>query len=48
MAFEADVLRNLYGRRDGGAYLCSTVGLAVVLSEADPADLGVQRSDRHS
>ena len=33
MAFEAIFLRHLYGRRDGGAYLLLTFGLAVVLSE---------------
>jgi len=34
MAFERTLLRRLYGRRDGGAYLMVTFGLAVVLSEA--------------
>jgi branched-subunit amino acid ABC-type transport system permease component len=34
MAFERVFLRRLYGRRDGGAYLMVTFGLAVVLSEA--------------
>ncbi len=34
MAFEALLLRHLHGRRDGGAYLMVTFGLAVVLSEA--------------
>jgi branched-subunit amino acid ABC-type transport system permease component len=33
MAFERVFLRYLYGRRDGGAYLLLTFGLAVVLSE---------------
>jgi branched-subunit amino acid ABC-type transport system permease component len=33
MAFERVLLRHLYGRRDGGAYLLLTFGLAVVLSE---------------
>ena len=33
MAFERIFLRPLYGRRDGGAYLLVTFGLAVVLSE---------------
>ncbi len=33
MAFERIFLRSLYGRRDGGAYLLLTFGLAVVLSE---------------
>jgi branched-chain amino acid transport system permease protein len=33
MAFERIFLRRLYGRRDGGAYLMLTFGLAVVLSE---------------
>jgi branched-chain amino acid transport system permease protein len=33
MAFERIFLRYLYGRRDGGAYLLLTFGLAVVLSE---------------
>ena len=33
MAFERIFLRRLYGRRDGGAYLLLTFGLAVVLSE---------------
>ena len=33
MAFERIFLRHLYGRRDGGAYLLLTFGLAVVLSE---------------
>ena len=33
MAFERIFLRPLYGRRDGGAYLLLTFGLAVVLSE---------------
>ena len=33
MAFEWIFLRHLYGRRDGGAYLLLTFGLAVVLSE---------------
>jgi branched-chain amino acid transport system permease protein len=33
MAFERVFLRPLYGRRDGGAYLLLTFGLAVVLSE---------------
>ena len=33
MAFERLFLRRLYGRRDGGAYLLLTFGLAVVLSE---------------
>jgi branched-chain amino acid transport system permease protein len=33
MAFERVFLRHLYGRRDGGAYLLLTFGLAVVLSE---------------
>ena len=33
MAFERVFLRPLYGRRDGGAYLLVTFGLAVVLSE---------------
>ena len=32
-AFEWIFLRHLYGRRDGGAYLLLTFGLAVVLSE---------------
>src|SRR3954451_1697444 len=45
MAFERLFLRRLYGRRDGGAYLMVTFGLAVVLSEAirlvwGPAPLG--------
>src|ERR1700733_10720030 len=34
MAFELLFLRRLYSRRDGGAYLMVTFGLAVVLSEA--------------
>jgi branched-chain amino acid transport system permease protein len=34
MAFERVFLRRLYGRRDGGAYLMVTFGLAVVMSEA--------------
>lgn len=34
MAFEKAFLSRLYGRRDGGAYLMLTFGLAVVLSEA--------------
>jgi len=34
MAFEVGLLRHLHGRRDGGAYLMVTFGLAVVLSEA--------------
>src|ERR1700719_973039 len=33
IAFEQIFLRHLYGRRDGGAYLLLTFGLAVVLSE---------------
>ena len=33
MAFERIFLRPLYGRRDGGAYLLLTFGLAVVLNE---------------
>ena len=33
MTFERIFLRPLYGRRDGGAYLLLTFGLAVVLSE---------------
>lgn len=33
MGFERIFLRRLYGRRDGGAYLMVTFGLAVVLSE---------------
>jgi branched-chain amino acid transport system permease protein len=33
MTFERIFLRHLYGRRDGGAYLMLTFGLAVVLSE---------------
>ena len=33
MAFKRIFLRPLYGRRDGGAYLLLTFGLAVVLSE---------------
>lgn len=33
VAFEWIFLRHLYGRRDGGAYLLLTFGLAVVLSE---------------
>ena len=33
MAFERTFLRPLYGRRDGGAYLLLTFGLALVLSE---------------
>jgi branched-chain amino acid transport system permease protein len=33
MGFERIFLRPLYGRRDGGAYLLLTFGLAVVLSE---------------
>ncbi len=34
MAFEIGLLRHLHGRRDGGAYLMVTFGLAVVMSEA--------------
>jgi branched-chain amino acid transport system permease protein len=34
MAFERAFLRRLHGRRDGGAYLMITFGLAVVMSEA--------------
>lgn len=34
MAFERVFLRYLYGRRDSGAYLMVTFGLAVVMSEA--------------
>ncbi len=34
MSFERVFLRRLYGRRDGGAYLMVTFGLAVVMSEA--------------
>lgn len=34
MTFEKLLLARLYGRRDGGAYLMLTFGLAVVLSEA--------------
>ena len=33
IAFEQIFLRHLYGRRDGGAYLLLTFGLAIVLSE---------------
>ncbi|TMJ22274.1 MAG: branched-chain amino acid ABC transporter permease [Alphaproteobacteria bacterium] len=33
MAFERIFLRPLYGRRDGGAYLLLTFGLAIVLNE---------------
>jgi branched-chain amino acid transport system permease protein len=33
MAFEWIFLRHLYGRREGGAYLLLTFGLAIVLSE---------------
>ena len=40
MAFEWSLLRHLYGRRDGGAYLLLTFGLAVVHERGDPADLG--------
>jgi branched-subunit amino acid ABC-type transport system permease component len=48
MAFERIFLRPLYGRRDGGAYLLLTFGLAVVLSEliriiwgAQPLSFGI-------
>jgi branched-chain amino acid transport system permease protein len=45
MLFERLFLRPLYGRRDGGAYLMVTFGLAVVMSQAirlvwGPAPLG--------
>src|SRR5499425_493972 len=42
MAFEMTLLRPLYGRRDGGAYLLLTFGLAVVLSETIRLIWGVQ------
>src|SRR5215472_14101098 len=42
MGFEATFLRHLYGRRDGGAYLLLTFGLAVVLSELIRLIWGVQ------
>src|SRR3954453_9825035 len=42
MAFERLFLRRLYGRRDGGAYLMVTFGLAVVLSEAIRVVWGAQ------
>ena len=42
MAFEWILLRHLYGRRDGGAYLMLTFGLAVVLSEVIRLIWGVQ------
>src|SRR6476660_3978247 len=42
MAFERTLLRHLYGRRDGGAYLLLTFGLAVVLSEVIRLIWGVQ------
>jgi branched-chain amino acid transport system permease protein len=42
MAFEMALLRPLYGRRDGGAYLLLTFGLAVVLSEVIRLIWGVQ------
>jgi branched-subunit amino acid ABC-type transport system permease component len=42
MAFERTLLRHLYGRRDGGAYLLLTFGLAVVLSELIRLIWGVQ------
>ena len=42
MAFEWTLLRHLYGRRDGGAYLLLTFGLAVVLSEVIRVIWGVQ------
>src|SRR6195256_7028094 len=42
MAFERIFLRRLYGRRDGGAYLLLTFGLAVVLSELVRIIWGVQ------
>jgi branched-chain amino acid transport system permease protein len=42
MAFEWTLLRHLYGRRDGGAYLLLTFGLAVVLSELIRLIWGVQ------
>ena len=49
MAFERIFLRPLYGRRDGGAYLLLTFGLAIVLNElirvmgfaAAPLGLGI-------
>ncbi|MEA3074754.1 MAG: branched-chain amino acid transport system permease protein [Alphaproteobacteria bacterium] len=53
MAFERIFLRYLYGRRDGGAYLLLTFGLAVVLSEliriiwgAQPLSAGIPDSLR--
>ena len=42
MAFEWTLLRCLYRRRDGGAYLLLTFGLAVVLSEVIRVIWGVQ------
>ena len=42
MAFECIFLRPLYGRRDGGAYLLLTFGLAVVLSEVVRVIWGAQ------
>jgi branched-chain amino acid transport system permease protein len=42
IAFEWMFLRRLYGRRDGGAYLLLTFGLAVVLSELIRLIWGVQ------
>jgi len=42
MAFERVFLRPLYGRRDGGAYLLLTFGLAVVLSEVIRVIWGTQ------
>ena len=42
MAFERTLLRHLYGRRDGGAYLLLTFGPAVVLSEVIRLIWGVQ------
>ncbi len=42
MAFEIGLLRRLHGRRDGGAYLMVTFGLAVVMSEAIRLGWGAQ------
>ena len=44
MAFERTFLRPLYGRRDGGAYLLLTFGLAIVLSEIIRLIWGPSRS----
>jgi branched-chain amino acid transport system permease protein len=42
IAFEVGLLRHLHGRRDGGAYLMVTFGLAVVMSEAIRLAWGAQ------